>query len=94
MAKMTAGTILMRMLATWEAPMAGAHARRTGRPGVVHLGVPEHLIHGSHEVDGPLWPPSTCRSLTPMPPEASQLVTLTDLLTAAERPLLHEEPAG
>lgn len=68
------------------------HALRavwSGRPGVVHLDVPEDLINGSHEVDGQLWAPSTYRSLVPTPPDPSQLATMVELLTAAERPLLH-----
>lgn len=68
------------------------HALRavwSGRPGVVHLDVPEDLINGSHEVDGQLWAPSTYRSLVPTPPDPAQLATLVKLLTAAERPLLH-----
>ena len=68
------------------------HALRAvwaGRPGVVHLDVPEDLINGSHEVDGQLWAPSTYRSMVPTPPEPSQLAAMVELLTAAERPLLH-----
>ncbi len=68
------------------------HALRavwSGRPGVVHLDVPEDLINGSHEVDGQLWAPSTYRSMVPTPPDPSQLATMVELLTAAERPLLH-----
>jgi acetolactate synthase I/II/III large subunit len=45
------------------------HALRavwSGRPGVVHLDVPEDLINGTHEVDGQLWTPSTYRSLVPI----------------------------
>ncbi len=68
------------------------HALRavwSGRPGVVHLDVPEDLINGSHEVDGQLWAPSTYRSLVPVPPDPAQLTAMVELLTAAERPLLH-----
>jgi acetolactate synthase I/II/III large subunit len=68
------------------------HALRavwSGRPGVVHLDVPEDLINGSHEVDGQLWAPSTYRSMVPTPPDPAQLATMVELLTAAERPLLH-----
>lgn len=68
------------------------HALRavwSGRPGVVHLDVPEDLINGSHEVDGQLWAPSTYRSLVPVPPDPAQLTAMVELLRAAERPLLH-----
>ena len=68
------------------------HALRavwSGRPGVVHLDVPEDLINGSQEVDGQLWVPSTYRSMVPTPSDPAQLATMVELLTAAERPLLH-----
>ncbi len=68
------------------------HALRavwSGRPGVVHLDVPEDLINGTHEVGGPLWAPSTYRSPAPLPPDPGELEELADLLHAAERPLLH-----
>ncbi len=68
------------------------HALRavwSGRPGVVHLDVPEDLINGSHEVDGQLWAPSTYRSLVAIPPDPAQLADMVELLRAAERPMLH-----
>ena len=68
------------------------HALRavwSGRPGVVHLDVPEDLINGRHEVAGALWEPATYRSLVPMPPDPAQLEAVATLLTDAERPLLH-----
>jgi acetolactate synthase I/II/III large subunit len=73
-------------------PELTRHALRavwSGRPGVVHLDVPEDLINGTHEVDGGLWAPSTYRSLEPLPPDRGQLVTLVELLREAERPLVH-----
>lgn len=68
------------------------HALRavwSGRPGVVHLDVPEDLINASHEVEGKLWAPSTYRSVVPIPPDPAQVRALVDLLTGAQRPLLH-----
>ncbi len=68
------------------------HALRavwSGRPGVVHLDVPEDLINTGHEVDGQLWAPSTYRSLVPTAPDPAELATLVELLNAAERPLVH-----
>ncbi len=68
------------------------HALRavwSGRPGVVHLDVPEDLINGSHEVEGKLWAPSTYRSVVPILPDPAQVRALVDLLTGAQRPLLH-----
>lgn len=69
------------------------HALRavwSGRPGVVHLDVPEDLINGSHELEGQvLWAPSTYRSLTPLAPDPEQVASVAELLHGARRPLLH-----
>jgi acetolactate synthase I/II/III large subunit len=69
------------------------HALRaayTGRPGVVHLDVPEDLINGADEVDDrELRDPATYRSLVPDPPSATQVTAIADLLHGAQRPLLH-----
>ncbi len=69
------------------------HALRavwSGRPGVVHLDVPEDLINDAHELDtGALWAPSTYRSQAAVPPDPDQLADVVALLEAAERPLVH-----
>jgi acetolactate synthase I/II/III large subunit len=69
------------------------HALRacwSGRPGVVHLDVPEDLINGTHEVARrELWAPPTYRSVAPIPPDPGQLAEVVALLRDAERPLLH-----
>ena len=68
------------------------HALRavwSGRPGVVHLDVPEDLINGVHELEGQvLWAPSTYRSVTPLAPDPDQVASLADSLHEARRPLL------
>lgn len=69
------------------------HALRacwSGRPGVVHLDVPENLINGSHELDRvPLLSPGTYRSQAPMAPDPDQVAAVVDLLHGAQRPLIH-----
>ncbi|MFW5933988.1 MAG: thiamine pyrophosphate-binding protein, partial [Actinomycetota bacterium] len=69
------------------------HALRavwSGRPGVVHLDVPEDLINGEHEPDAQaLWSPPTYRSLVPIPPDPGQLAEVVAWLAAAQRPLIH-----
>ena len=69
------------------------HALRacwSGRPGVVHLDVPENLINGSHELDRvPLLAPGTYRSLAPMAPDPDQVAAVADLLHGARLPLIH-----
>ncbi len=68
------------------------HALRaawSGRPGVVHLDVPEDLINGTHDIGGALWAPATYRSLTPVPPDPSVVAEVAALLHDAQRPLIH-----
>ncbi|MTV27906.1 thiamine pyrophosphate-binding protein [Nitriliruptoraceae bacterium ZYF776] len=69
------------------------HALRAvhdGRPGVVHLDVPEDLINGAGELDlNDARPASSYRSHVPLPPDADQVRAAADLLANAQRPLLH-----
>lgn len=62
----------------------------TGRPGVVHLDVPENLMNGTFDLD-PSWlrPPAGYRPTEPLEPSEAQLDRAVDLLANAERPLLH-----
>ncbi len=62
----------------------------TGRPGVVHLDVPETVFNGDFEIDaGQFRSPSQYRSLTPMGAPAAQVVACAELIRASERPLIH-----
>jgi acetolactate synthase-1/2/3 large subunit len=62
----------------------------TGRPGVVHVDIPESIMNGSCELD-PSWfrQPSQYRPTAPIPPLQAQVEAAADLLTAARLPLIH-----
>ncbi len=69
------------------------HALRVswaGRPGVVHLDVPESIMNSKVPMD-PSWfrPPSTYRLVGPLSPSEWQVEEAVRLLGAAEKPLLH-----
>ncbi len=69
---------------------AALRAAFTGRPGVVHLDVPETVINADLPADpGPPRTPSQYRSLAPLAPPAEQLAAAAALVAAAERPLIH-----
>ncbi len=62
-----------------------------GRPGVVHLTVPEDVMNGQFE-DSPLSPdvaPERYRRTTPLTPSADLVQRAADLLVEAERPVIH-----
>ena len=60
----------------------------TGRPGVVHLDVPENLINGPCP-DQTIRPPHTYRRVSPIEPAASLLDQAAELLLSSEFPLVH-----
>ncbi|MDP6942712.1 MAG: thiamine pyrophosphate-binding protein [Myxococcota bacterium] len=62
----------------------------TGRPGVVHLEVPEDVMNGTLEED-PAWfrPVAQYRPTEPLTPSESQVRRALDLLAAARKPLIH-----
>ncbi len=87
-------------IAKWSAPVSGfgrlkdlTHTalRRCfdGRPGVVHLDVPETIMNG--KFDGPAsYPePSRYRTITPIAPRADEVERAAELLLAAEAPMIH-----
>jgi acetolactate synthase-1/2/3 large subunit len=62
----------------------------TGRPGVVHLDVPETIMNGVFEADGiDLRPPKTYRRTRPVEPAASQVAEAATKLRDAERLHIH-----
>ena len=62
----------------------------TGRPGVVHLEIPENIMNGSYEARGDWFRPAgTWRVTAPMPPHAEQVAAAAALLSSAKRPLIH-----
>lgn len=62
----------------------------TGRPGVVHLDVPETVMNGVFEADGlDLRPPVAYRRTQPVEPAANQVAEAAEMLRNAERPHIH-----
>ncbi|MGB5703824.1 MAG: thiamine pyrophosphate-binding protein [Polyangiales bacterium] len=62
----------------------------SGRPGVVHLDVPESVMNGVFEADGiDLRPPKEYRRTTPIEPTPSEVKEAAELLRNAERPHIH-----
>ncbi len=59
-----------------------------GRPGVVHLDVPESVMNGQQDEIG-LWDPGAYRRHEPVAPPSSLIEKAADLLAAAEFPLIH-----
>jgi acetolactate synthase-1/2/3 large subunit len=61
-----------------------------GRPGVVHLDVPETVMNGVFETDAiDLRPPRAYRRTEPVEPSQSQVESAAELLRSAERPHVH-----
>lgn len=62
----------------------------TGRPGVVHLDVPESLMNADVEPN-PSWfrEPSQYRTVDPLPAPAPQIEAAARMLRDAERPVIH-----
>ena len=61
----------------------------TGRPGVVHVDVPESVLNGKGRFDGAALPaPGRYRATQPLAPTAEQIGQVVALLRSARRPLL------
>lgn len=62
----------------------------SGRPGVVHLDVPETVINGQFDDDSvQVLPPRSYRRVEPIEPSPTQVTRVAELLRTAERPLVH-----
>jgi len=61
----------------------------SGRPGVVHLDVPETIMNAKVKAEVAIWPPAHYRSLQPLPPSAAQLAQAADWLAGAAAPMIH-----
>jgi len=59
-----------------------------GRPGVVHVEIPENLFNGKDRM-GALPEPKSYRRLEPIAPSPEQVARAADLLADAELPLIH-----
>ena len=73
-----------------ELVRAALRACWTGRPGVVHLDVPESIMNGTYDVD-PSWfrAPSRSRATTALPPHPDLVRQTAVRIASAQRPLIH-----
>jgi len=60
-----------------------------GRPGVVHVDVPENIMNGKVKADAAFWAPQQYRTLDPLEPNAAQVARAAELLAAAQAPMIH-----
>ena len=60
-----------------------------GRPGVVHLDVPETIMNGKLEREPALWAPARSRRRSPLEPAMADVEEAARLLRQASAPMLH-----
>jgi acetolactate synthase-1/2/3 large subunit len=60
-----------------------------GRPGVVHLDVPENIMNGKFKAQVAIWAPHQYRHTDPLTPTAEQVARAAQILIAAEAPMIH-----
>jgi acetolactate synthase I/II/III large subunit len=60
-----------------------------GRPGVVHLDVPETLMNGKVKTEVATWQPQQFRNTRALAPDPEQVASAAELLAAAELPIIH-----
>jgi acetolactate synthase-1/2/3 large subunit len=60
-----------------------------GRPGVVHVDVPETIMNGKVKADVAFWAPHQYRHMDPVTPTAEQVARAAEMLIAAEAPMIH-----
>jgi len=60
-----------------------------GRPGVVHLDVPETIMNGKVKADVAIWQPHQYRRVDPILPSPAQVERAAEILSAAELPIIH-----
>lgn len=60
-----------------------------GRPGVVHLDVPENVMNGDVKADVAIWKPSQYRRTTPLAADPAEVERAADLLLRADLPVIH-----
>lgn len=94
-------TAVIAPMAKWSAHVPSAdripemlrralRVSHSGRPGVVHLDIPENIINGPSGLDrGVVRAPETYRRTTPLQPDPILIERTARLLVDAERPLIH-----
>lgn len=60
-----------------------------GRPGVVHLDIPENIINGKFKADVAFWQPYQYRSMNQPEPSDEQVDQTVELLLKAKFPIIH-----
>jgi acetolactate synthase-1/2/3 large subunit len=60
-----------------------------GRPGVVHLDVPETIMNGKVKADVAIWQPQQFRNTHAIVPAPDQVAQAADMLAAADLPIIH-----
>jgi len=60
-----------------------------GRPGVVHLDVPETIMNGKVKMEVATWRPHQYRRTAPVAPPPELVAQAADMLAAAELPIIH-----
>jgi acetolactate synthase-1/2/3 large subunit len=60
-----------------------------GRPGVVHVDVPETIMNGKFKAEIAFWEPHQYRSVTPLTPTAQQVSQAARMLIDASAPMIH-----
>ena len=60
-----------------------------GRPGVVHLDIPENIVNTAVKADVGTWQPSQYRRTTPVEPAAADVQRAADILLRAKLPMIH-----
>lgn len=61
----------------------------SGRPGVVHLDVPETIMNGKLKAELAYWAPAQYRSVEPLTPSPEQVRIAADWLVGATAPMIH-----
>ena len=60
-----------------------------GRPGVVHLDVPENIMNGKFKAEPTYWQPGQYRATEALSPSAEQVARAAQLLITAQAPMIH-----
>ncbi len=60
-----------------------------GRPGVVHLDVPETIMNGKVKAEVPIWQPHQYRRVARIVPAPGEVERAAEMLAAAELPMIH-----
>ncbi|HEX9165841.1 MAG TPA: thiamine pyrophosphate-binding protein [Gemmatimonadales bacterium] len=60
-----------------------------GRPGVVHLDVPENIVNTRVSFEGAFWEPGQYRRTTPLEPADTDVERAAGILLRAQRPMVH-----